>query len=438
MAKTVDRQKFTDAVAAKYGTITSITRQQVTEVCKESGIGLPTWLLNDSTLRVSRGVYSLSGPVAAAPVVTPAPVTMDNEATVNMALSLVKSDSTVTTEVSLVPEKVAGYVPFGHFKDVRSIIASRKFYPLYITGLSGNGKTMMVEQVCAAEKRECIRVNITIETDEDDLIGGFRLIDGKTVWQNGPVIVAMERGALLLLDEVDLGSNKLMCLQPILEGKGIYLKKINKYVAPATGFNIVATANTKGKGSDDGRFIGTNVMNEAFLERFSVTMEQEYPNAKTEAKILNAVLAKSGMADDKFVEKLVTWAEIVRKTFAEGAISEIISTRRLVHICEAFAIFKGNREKAIQLCLNRFDVDTKNSFMDLYKKIDETIGAPAPAAQPTTEKKVVSNVGGTWQFADGSGTVDVGLLNTILYDAASFQYTVTVPVKMTTPDEIPF
>lgn len=438
MAKTVDRQKFLDAATAKYGSVTTITRQQVTEVCKEAGISLPTWLLNDATLRVSRGVYSLSGPVAAAPVVaTPAPVTMDNEATVNMALALVKTDSTVTTEVSLVPEKVAGYVPFGHFKDVRTIIASRKFYPLYITGLSGNGKTMMVEQVCAAEKRECIRVNITIETDEDDLIGGFRLVDGKTVWQNGPVIVAMERGAVLLLDEVDLGSNKLMCLQPILEGKGIYLKKINKFVPPAVGFNIVATANTKGKGSDDGRFIGTNVMNEAFLERFSVTMEQEYPNAKTEAKILNAVLAKSGMADDKFVDKLVTWAEIVRKTFAEGAISEIISTRRLVHICEAFTIFKGNREKAIQLCLNRFDVDTKNSFMDLYKKIDETVGAPAPAAQPTTEKKVVSNVGGTWQFVDGSGTVDVSLLNTIAYDAASYQYTVMVPVK-TAEDNIPF
>ena len=446
MAKAVDRQKFLDAVTAKFGNVATITRQQVTDVCKESGMTMPTWLVNDSARRVSRGVYSLNDPVVVnqTPVVTEAP-SMDNEATINMALSLVKSDSSVVTDVSLVPEKVSGYVPFGHFNDVRSILASRKFYPLYITGLSGNGKTMMVEQVCAAEKRECIRVNITIETDEDDLIGGFRLIDGKTVWQNGPVIVAMERGAVLLLDEVDLGSNKLMCLQPILEGKGIYLKKINKYVSPAKGFNIVATANTKGKGSDDGRFIGTNVMNEAFLERFSVTMEQEYPNAKTEAKILNGILAKSGMADNKFVDKLVTWAEIVRKTFAEGAVSEIISTRRLVHICEAYAIFNGNREKAIQLCLNRFDADTKNSFMDLYKKIDETVGVdPASATSaPTTKKEAVHFTGSAWVFTAyiSDQVVPKELMNTLVYDSALATYTVSVPVeapKATTTEEIPF
>jgi MoxR-like ATPase len=248
---------------------------------------------------------------------------------------------------------------------------------MYITGLSGNGKTMMIEQVCAAEKREMVRVNITIETDEDDLLGGFRLVDGRTVWQNGPVIVAMERGAVLLLDEVDLGSNKMMCLQPVLEGKSIYLKKINKVITPAAGFNIIATANTKGKGSDDGRFIGTNVMNEAFLERFSITMEQEYPSAKTEEKILTNVLAASGVIDGDFVKKLVSWADIVRKSFYEGAVSEIISTRRLVHICEAYAIFNQNREKAIQLCLNRFDLDTKASFLDLYKKLDETITPPS-------------------------------------------------------------
>jgi MoxR-like ATPase len=259
---------------------------------------------------------------------------------------------------------------------------------MYVTGLSGNGKTMMIEQVCAAEKREMVRVNITIETDEDDLLGGFRLVDGKTVWQNGPVIVAMERGAILLLDEVDLGSNKMMCLQPVLEGKSIYLKKINKVITPQPGFNIIATANTKGKGSDDGRFIGTNVMNEAFLERFSITMEQEYPPAKTEEKILTNVLSVSGVIDGDFVKKLVAWADIVRKSFYEGAVSEIISTRRLVHICEAYVIFNQNREKAIQLCLNRFDVDTKASFLDLYKKLDETITPPAAATteQPSTDE----------------------------------------------------
>jgi hypothetical protein len=447
MSKTVDRQKFLEAVIAKFGLISTITRQQITEVCKESNIPMPTWLVNGSEYRVSRGVYSLNGPtkVQQAPtVVDIETVNMDGEATISMALSLVKSDSTVTADVSLVPEKVSGYVPFGHFKDVRAIFASRKFYPLYITGLSGNGKTMMVEQVCAAEKRECIRVNITIETDEDDLIGGFRLLDGKTVWQNGPVIVAMERGAVLLLDEVDLGSNKLMCLQPILEGKGIYLKKINKYVSPAKGFNIVATANTKGKGSDDGRFIGTNVMNEAFLERFSVTMEQEYPNAKTEAKILNSVLAKSGMNDNSFVDKLVTWAEIVRKTFAEGAVSEIISTRRLVHICEAYAIFNGNREKAIQLCLNRFDIDTKNSFMDLYKKIDETVGVDpatsAATATSTAKREVVYYTGSEWTFLSTGKPVPKELMNTLVFDSKASTYVVSVPVADTakTADEVPF
>jgi midasin (ATPase involved in ribosome maturation) len=288
--------------------------------------------------------------------------------------------------ITLVPSKAKGYVPFGHFSDVRMIIKSGKFYPTYVTGLSGNGKTMMIEQICAQEGRELVRANITKETDEDDLIGGFRLIDGKTVWQNGPVIVAMERGAILLLDEVDLGDAKLMCLQPVLEGKPIYLKKINRVITPAAGFNILATANTKGKGSDDGRFIGTNVMNEAFLERFSITFEQEYPSVKIEAKILNNVLQASGIEDKDFAEKLVNWADMIRKAFYDGAVSDIISTRRLVHICEAFAIFGKDREKAIKLCLNRFDVDTKNGFMDLYMKLDETVN-PKPA-EAAAEAKI--------------------------------------------------
>jgi hypothetical protein len=387
MPKLVDRSQFLNAVQKMYGNVETITRPEVKAVCKKFKLDYPNWLVNDPTRRAGRGIYNLYDAVKTVVKSDPVPVT-NPETTVAMAVAAVQLN--VAAPVDLVPEKAKGYVPFGNFNDVRQIIKSGKYYPMYITGLSGNGKTMMIEQVCAQEKREMVRVNITIETDEDDLIGGFRLQDGKTVWQNGPVIVAMERGAVLLLDEVDLGSNKLMCLQPVLEGKPIYLKKINKVITPAPGFNIVATANTKGKGSEDGRFIGTNVMNEAFLERFSITMEQEYPAAKVEQKILNNVLGTSGIVDPAFTEKLVQWAEVIRKSFYEGAVSEIISTRRLVHICEAFAIFNQNREKAIQLCLNRFDVDTKNSFLDLYKKLDETInpvteGTPV-AASPSDQE----------------------------------------------------
>jgi hypothetical protein len=267
----------------------------------------------------------------------------------------------------LIPQKDDTFVQFGDFADIKKIIKSRLFYPTFITGLSGNGKTFGVEQACAQLGRELIRVNITIETDEDDLIGGFRLVDGATVWHNGPVIEALERGAVLLLDEVDLASNKILCLQSILEGKGVYLKKIGKFVQPAEGFNVVATANTKGKGSDDGRFIGTNVLNEAFLERFCVTFEQEYPSPATEAKILSKLCA-----DDEFVTKLVDWADIIRKTFRDGGIDEVISTRRLVHIVQAHKIF-GKRLKAIEVCTNRFDEETKTSFIELYDKIDENV-----------------------------------------------------------------
>lgn len=392
MPKIVDRQAFLDAVAAKYGSIDVITRQQIITLCDETGQNRPTWLTNDPAARAGRGQYKLPNTTSKPTVSMPVSTTDDDVAITNMALTAVKTPSVVHLDVeqmSLVPDKVSGYVPFGHFNDVRAIVSSNKFYPIYVTGLSGNGKTMMIEQVCAAEKRELIRVNITIETDEDDLIGGFRLVDGRTVWHNGPVIQAMERGAILLLDEVDLGSNKMMCLQPVLEGNSIFIKKINKRISPMPGFNIIATANTKGKGSDDGRFIGTNVMNEAFLERFSITLEQEYPAIKVETKILNNVLKASGIEDNKFVDLLVQWADVVRKSFMDGAVTEIISTRRLVHICEAFAIFNRNREKAIQLCLNRFDIDTKNSFMELYKKLDETISPlPATNANPTLTDEV--------------------------------------------------
>ena len=267
----------------------------------------------------------------------------------------------------LIPEKNENFVPFGNFNTIKKIIKSGVFYPSFITGLSGNGKTFGVEQVCAQLNRELVRVNITIETDEDDLIGGFRLVNGDTVWHNGPVIEALERGAVLLLDEIDLASNKILCLQSILEGKGVFLKKIGRYVKPAAGFNVVATANTKGKGSEDGRFIGTNVLNEAFLERFAITFEQEYPNSKTETNILNKLCS-----DKEFCARLSDWADIIRKTFYDGGIDEVISTRRLVHIVQAYSIFQ-DKVKAIELCLNRFDDETKQAFLDLYDKVDNDV-----------------------------------------------------------------
>tara|TARA_B100001778_G_scaffold331471_1_gene335929 strand:- start:49 stop:1125 length:1077 start_codon:yes stop_codon:yes gene_type:complete len=272
-------------------------------------------------------------------------------------------------EQNLIPVKDDTFVQFGNFADIKKIIKSNLFYPAFITGLSGNGKTFCVEQACAQLKRELIRVNITIETDEDDLIGGFRLVNGETVWHNGPVIEALQRGAVLLLDEIDLASNKILCLQSILEGKGLFLKKTGQYITPKKGFQIIATANTKGKGSDDGRFIGTNVLNEAFLERFPVTFEQSYPSPATEQKILEGIALDLGIEDRAFCKHLVDWADIIRKTFYDGGIEDIISTRRLVHIINAFSIF-NSKEKAISVCINRFDEETKASFLELYDKVD--------------------------------------------------------------------
>ena len=282
----------------------------------------------------------------------------------------------------IVPKKESTFVSFGNQPDLKSIIKSGMFYPVFITGLSGNGKTLGVTQACAENRRELIRVNVTIETDEDDLIGGYRLREGQTVWQNGPVIEAMERGAILLLDEIDLASNKIMCLQPILEGSGIFVKKINKYVKPKTGFNVIATANTKGQGSEDGKYIGTNVLNEAFLERFPITFEQKYPSVKIEEKILIKNLEKSGKKNKDFCQKLVTWADVIRKTYFDGGVDEIISTRRLVHIIQAYTIF-NDKQKAIEVCTNRFDDDTKNSFVELYGKVD----AGATAEQIAEESR---------------------------------------------------
>ena len=354
---------------------TEISRSEINELVKSGKIKNPSWLKSD-TYKVSRGVYSLpidgqdvSPTLKDVPLENEQPKTQkaDVSETVNQAAYIVSS---LTGDI--VPAKDNVFVPWGYFKDIKSIVQSKQFYPIFITGLSGNGKTMNVSQACAQTKRECIRVNITIETDEDDLLGGYRLQDGQTVWQNGPVVEAMERGALLLLDEIDLASNKIMCLQPILEGNGVFLKKINKFINPAPGFNVIATANTKGQGSNDGKFIGTNILNEAFLERFPITVEQSYPTNKIENKILDNVFANKKLtrkSDEKFATDLVTWADIIRKTYYEGGVDEIISTRRLVHIVEAFAIFK-NKMKAIEMCTNRFDLDTKTSFLDLYTKVD--------------------------------------------------------------------
>ena len=306
--------------------------------------------------------------------------------TVQEVREQLEKTATPVIKQSLVPSKDANYVPFGNYSDVKKIIQSKIFYPAFITGMSGNGKTFGVEQACAALGRELIRVNITVETDEDDLIGGFRLVNGETVWHNGPVIEALERGAVLLLDEIDLASNKILCLQSILEGNGVFLKKIGRFVKPARGFNVFATANTKGKGSDDGRFIGTNVLNEAFLERFPVTFEQSYPSVKTEEKILNL------LCDDKeFCKRLVDWGDIIRKTFFDGGVEEVISTRRLVHIVKAYAIWK-NKEKAIEVCVNRFDDETKQAFLDLYDKVDADVNFGGETPNESMEELQVPSV----------------------------------------------
>ena len=371
------QQEFVDYAVKKFGT-NELTVSQLKDANKHFGCKYaPQWLIKNSDYKIGKSLFKLP---------------TENDV-VDSNKDSGESEKVLPTETkneaafvvsslvgNIVPKKDPVFVSFGNYPDLKSIVKSNMFYPVFITGLSGNGKTMGVTQACAEAKKELIRVNITIETDEDDLLGGYRLKDGQTVWQNGPVIEAMERGALLLLDEIDLASNKIMCLQPILEGSGIYVKKINKFVKPTNGFNVVATANTKGQGSDDGKFIGTNVLNEAFLERFPITFEQKYPTAKVEEKILVNTLAKSGKKDKDFCKKLVTWADVIRKTYFDGGVDEIISTRRLVHIIQAYAIFK-NKMKAIEVCTNRFDDDTKNSFTELYTKVDAGASAEQIAEQ---------------------------------------------------------
>ena len=360
-----DKQRnFIELCYKEFGDIKEITRAQLVQVEKKHKVSFPQWLVSNKDLKLKKGLFKMP---SGSDTDVSKPTTMEKVVKPTTEKEAAYIVSTLTDNV--VPNKDKNFVSFGNFPDVKSIIKSNRFYPVFLTGLSGNGKTLAVTQACADLKRELIRVNITIETDEDDLLGGFRLKDGQTVWSNGPIIEAMERGAVLLLDEIDLASNKIMCLQPVLEGSGIFVKKINKWVQPKSGFNVIATANTKGQGSEDGKFIGTNVLNEAFLERFPVTFEQKYPSVAIEKKILNNTLKSYGKSDAKFIDKLTTWADVIRKTYFDGGVDEIISTRRLVHITQAYAIF-NNKMKSITMCTNRFDDDTKNSFVELYTKVD--------------------------------------------------------------------
>ena len=390
--------KYNESVVAI--DLDSVSKIDLQNIADSAGLKFPHWITRDknSPLKVGRGLWKVpvdgspaikavadsSVGVEKAPEPVKEPVTITDKPTA--PTSVVEMTKGTTSTVTNIPSKDPLFVPFGNFSDVNSIFKSNMFYPIYVTGLSGNGKTFMIEQAAAKAGRELFRVNITVETDEDDLLGGFRLVDGETVWFDGPVVEAMRKGAILLLDEVDLASTKIMCLQPVLEGKGVFLKKINEFVTCADGFNIVATANTKGKGDDTGNFIGAGVLNEAFLERFPITVEQEYPSNAVEKKILEKVFDKLNIKDSEFIDKLVNWADVIRKTYVEGAIDELITTRRLVHISNAYSIFNMDRMKAISMCVNRFDDETKTAMVDLYTKIDSGVDAEPVATATATEE----------------------------------------------------
>lgn len=356
----------------------TVSRKNLISHFKDQNLTIPNWLVNGNQYRLDRGLINLAGDNIMSELTKT--IETKSEAIAMQAQVVPLRQKKLLTEVGdLIPSKDETYVPFGYFKDLESIIKSKIFYPQFITGLTGNGKTTMVEQVCAKLKRECIRVNVSIETDEDDLVGGSTLIDGNVTFREGPVITAMRRGAILLIDEIDRGSNKLMCIQGILEGKPYFVKKTGEVIVGAPGFNVIATANTKGRGTDDGKYIAAQILDEAFLERFPITVEQEYPSSTVERKIIINNMNAMECTDEDFADKLVNWAEIIRKTFMEGAIDELISTRRLVHIVKAYSVFK-DRQKAINLCINRFDSDTKSAFLDLYQKMD------LPKDQQVTEE----------------------------------------------------
>jgi cobaltochelatase CobS len=368
---------FIEACEKMFGSETIITRDGIAEVVSESGAPYPYWLTTKSEYRYGRGQYKV--PPSGKKIQKTQPIKQE-EPEMEVAYQNVvqlRQPKLVEDNEPAVPAKYPDYVPFGFFKDLRNIVKSEMFYPVFVTGLSGNGKTLMVEQVCAELNRECIRVNISIETDEADLLGGYQLINGNTVYKDGPVITAMKRGAICLIDEVDRGSNKLMCLQGILEGKPYFNKKTGEMIYPVNGFNVIATANTKGRGSDEGKYL-SQILDDAFLERFPITVEQDYPDARTERKILTPLIP-----DEDFVSCLVQWAEVVRQSFDNGATDEIISTRRLVHIAKAYKIF-GDKMKAITLCVNRFDTESKEAFLDLYSKVDAKVESPANTSAEIT------------------------------------------------------
>jgi hypothetical protein len=358
------------------------SRKDVIAFVKQKDLKMPNWLINGAVYRAARGLINLdafgSDKVNNIPAI-PQPQIQDVPALQAQVVQL-RQKRMVSEVEDLVPVKDTNYVPFGFYKDLESIIKSKVFYPVFVTGLTGNGKTTMVEQVCSKLKRECVRVNVSIETDEDDLVGGSTLIDGNVTFREGPIILAMRRGAVLLIDEIDRGSNKLMCIQGILEGKPYFNKKNGDVIHPAPGFTVIATANTKGQGSDSGKYIAAQILDEAFLERFPITVEQEYPSAKVERTIIMNNMEQHSCVDEEFADKLVTWAEVIRKTYLEDAVDELISTRRLVHIVKAFSMFR-DRQKAIELCINRFDSDTKNAFLDLYKKMETPVEESAPPVQ---------------------------------------------------------
>jgi hypothetical protein len=382
-------KQFIVACEQVFGNEVIITRDGITQICNESGAPYPYWLVTKAQYRYDRGQYKV--PPSGEKIVKKSETIVKNpEPEVEMAYQTntaqvleFRQPKLIDDSEPAVPQKWPDYVPFGFYKDMKNIISSKSFYPIFVTGLSGNGKTLMVEQVCAELNRECIRVNISVETDESDLLGGPTLVNGNVVNRDGPVLIAMKRGAVLLIDEVDRGSNKLMCLQGIMEGKPHYNKKSGEMVYPKNGFTIIATANTKGRGSDEGKYL-SQILDDAFLERFPITVEQEYPDAKTEKKILSPLLE-----DKDFVESLCQWADVVRKSYQEGATDEIISTRRLVHIAKAFGIFK-DRMKAITLCVNRFDEETKMAFLDLYSKVDASVESPANTAFNSTTSEVAN------------------------------------------------
>ena len=385
---TPDRKEFLTTLTETYPNQTSFVKEDFDQVG-----GMPYWVKSSRYGFKDNGIFNLHAVVSGynggyseegnvTPISAPVPaLSVSNQMPVAAQTTAVNS----LDNIKIIPERMSNYVPFGHFKDVKNIIKSKMFFPIFVTGLSGNGKTLMIEQVCAQLKRECYRVNITIETDEDDLMGGHTLQNGNVIFREGPVIKAMRKGAVLLLDEVDLGSNKLMCLQSVLEGKGYFIKKTGEWVSPKQGFTVLATANTKGQGSDDGKFIGTQIMNEAMLERFAITMQQEYPPVKTERSILKKEMELTGEVDNEFCEKLVDWADIIRKSFYEGAIDDVVTTRRLVHIVNAYRMF-GDKLKSITMCISRFDEETRNSILDLYTKIDAGVDMNAETNTETSEE----------------------------------------------------